>query len=187
MVEVILKNSNLLATLINDVLDLSRLEDGSFQLEATTFNLYFVFKEVYNLIKHVAFVKKLSLTLHLPSNLPIYVIGNEKCLMQTILNVVGNVVKFSKEGSISIFAFVANPESFTNARFANFHPKLSDKNFYLQVQVKDSGSGINPQNIPTLFCNFTQGQSLVARSSNKSELGLAICKRERKMKEEKKI
>nr|KYP41559.1 Ethylene receptor [Cajanus cajan] len=177
MVETILKSSNLLATLINDVLDLSRLEDGSLQLEAATFNLHSLFREVLNLIKPVASVKKLSLTSHLASDLPMYVIGDEKRLMQTILNVVGNAVKFSKEGFISITAFVAKPESFRDARIPDFLPVPSDSHFYLRVQVKDSGSGINPQDIPKLFTKFAQNQSLTTRYPAGSGLGLAICRR----------
>ncbi|KAH1040812.1 hypothetical protein GLYMA_09G002600v4 [Glycine max] len=177
MVETILKSSNLLATLINDVLDLSRLEDGSLQLEATTFNLHSLFREVLNLIKPVASVKKLSLTSHIASDLPMYAIGDEKRLMQTILNVVGNAVKFSKEGCISISAFVAKPESFRDARIPDFLPVLSDNHFYLRVQVKDSGSGINPQDIPKIFTKFAQNQSLTTRNPAGSGLGLAICRR----------
>lgn len=87
------------------------------------------------MIKPVASVKKLSLTLHLAPDLPVYAIGDEKRLMQTILNVVGNAVKFSKEGSISITAFVAKVESFRDARFPDFIPVPSDNHFYLRVQV----------------------------------------------------
>lgn len=92
------------------------------------------------MIKPVASVKKLSLTLQLASDLPVHAIGDEKRLMQTILNIVGNAVKFSKEGSISITAFVAKPESFRDARFRDsrfpdFLPVLSDSHFYLRVQV----------------------------------------------------
>ncbi|XP_028800221.1 ethylene receptor [Neltuma alba] len=177
MVETILKSSNLLATLINDVLDLSRLEDGSLQLDAATFNLHFVFREVLNLIKPVASVKKLSLTLHLAPDLPVYAVGDEKRLMQTILNVVGNAVKFSKEGGVCITASVAKVESFRDARFPDFIPMLNDNQFYLRAQVKDSGSGINPQDIPTLFTKFAQTQSSTARNSGGNGLGLAICKR----------
>ncbi|XP_058759903.1 ethylene receptor-like [Vicia villosa] len=176
MVETILKSSNLLATLINDVLDLSRLEDGSFQLETSNFNLHSMFKEVLNLIKPVACVKKLSLTLHFASDLPVYAIGDEKRLMQTLLNVVGNAVKFSKEGSISITAFVAKPESFRDIRFPDFLPVPSDGHFYLRVQVKDSGSGVNPQDIPKLFTKFAQNQ-LATRNPIGNGLGLAICRR----------
>ncbi|KAK7859128.1 ethylene receptor [Quercus suber] len=129
MVETILKSSNLLATLINDVLDLSRLEDGSLQLDIGTFNLHSVFKE------------------------------------------------FSKEGSISIIAFVAKSESLRDSRAPDFFPMPSDNHFYLRVQVKDSGSGINPQEIPKLFTKFSQSQSSATRNSGGSGLGLAICKR----------
>ncbi|XP_057738471.1 ethylene receptor 1 isoform X2 [Arachis stenosperma] len=177
MVETILKSSNLLATLINDVLDLSRLEDGSLQLETTTFSLHSVFREVLNLIKPVASVKRLSLTLHLASDLPAYAVGDEKRLMQTILNVVGNAVKFSKEGSISITAIVAKPESFKDARIPEFLPVPSDSHFYLRVQVKDSGSGINPQDIPKLFTKFAQSQAVQTKGPAGSGLGLAICRR----------
>ncbi|KAK7283817.1 hypothetical protein RIF29_13563 [Crotalaria pallida] len=177
MVETILKSSNLLATLINDVLDLSRLEDGSLQLEESTFNLHSVFKEVLNLIKPIASVKKLSLTLQIAADLPVYAIGDEKRLTQTILNVVGNAVKFSKEGNVSITAFVAKPESFKDARIPDFLPVPSDGHFYLQVQVKDSGAGINPQDIPKLFTKFAQNQTLATRNAAGSGLGLAICKR----------
>ncbi|PON72548.1 Ethylene receptor [Parasponia andersonii] len=177
MVEMILKSSNLLATLINDVLDLSRLEDGSLQLEKGTFNLHSVFKEVFNLIKPVASVNKLLVTLNLASDMPVYAVGDEKRLMQTILNVSGNAIKFSKEGSISIAAFVIKSESLREYRNAEFFPVPSDGHFYLCVQVKDMGSGISPQDIPKLFTKFTQTQPLATRNSGGSGLGLAICKR----------
>ncbi|KAG6684259.1 hypothetical protein I3843_12G054000 [Carya illinoinensis] len=177
MVETILRSSNLLDTLINDVLDLSRLEDGSLQLDVETFNLHAVFKEVLNLIKPVASVKKLMVTLNLAQELPVYAVGDEKRLMQTMLNVVGNAVKFSKEGSISIAAFVEKSESLRDSRAPDFFPVPSDNHFYLRVQVKDSGSGISPQDIPKIFTKFSQTQSLVTRNSGGSGLGLAISKR----------
>ncbi|MBA0733501.1 hypothetical protein Gogos_017508 [Gossypium gossypioides] len=177
MVETILKSSNLLSTLINDVLDLSRLEDGSLQLDLGTFNLFAVFREVLNLIKPIASVKKLHVSLNLAPDLPEYAIGDEKRLMQTILNVVGNAVKFSKQGSISITAFVAKSELLRDSRTPEFFPVPSDNHFYLRVQVKDSGVGISPQDIPKLFTKFAQTQSTATRNSGGSGLGLAICKR----------
>ncbi|GLU14670.1 hypothetical protein SLE2022_312280 [Rubroshorea leprosula] len=175
MVETILKSSNLLATLINDVLDLSRLEDGSLQLELETFNLHAVFREVLNLIKPIASVKKLLVTVNLAPDVPEYAIGDEKHLMQTILNVVGNAVKFSKEGSITITAFMVKSESFRDSRTPDFSPVPSDNHFYLRVQVKDLGAGISPQDIPKIFTKFAQTQS--TKNSGGSGLGLAICKR----------
>ncbi|XP_042477179.1 ethylene receptor-like isoform X2 [Macadamia integrifolia] len=177
MVETILKSSNLLGTLINDVLDLSRLEDGSLELDLVTFNLHAVFKEVVQLIKPIASVKKLLVTLTFASDLPEYAIGDEKRLIQTILNIAGNAVKFSKEGSISIAACIAKSEPLLDARAPDFFPVPSDSHFYLRVQVKDSGIGINPQEIPKLFNKFAQNQSVANRNSGGTGLGLAISKR----------
>ncbi|XP_031477284.1 ethylene receptor-like [Nymphaea colorata] len=177
MVETILKSSNLLAALINDVLDLSRLEDGSFELENEVFNLHAVFKEVINLVKPIAFVKKLSVSLSLSPDLPEYAVGDEKRLMQILLNVAGNSVKFSKEGSIYVIASVAKVESLKDAWLPDFHPVSSDRHFYLQVQVKDSGSGISPQDIPILFTKFAQAGNSANRNPGGAGIGLAICKR----------
>ncbi|XP_059277078.1 ethylene receptor 1 isoform X2 [Lycium ferocissimum] len=177
MVETILKSSNLLATLINDVLDLSRLEDGSLQLDIDTFSLHALFREVLNLIKPIASVKKLFVTLSLSSDLPEYVIGDEKRLMQILLNVVGNAVKFSKEGSVSISAFVAKSDSLRDPRAPEFFAVPSENHIYLRVQVKDTGIGISPQDIPNLFSKFTQSQPPATTNSGGTGLGLAICKR----------
>ncbi|KAL0353902.1 UNVERIFIED_CONTAM: Ethylene receptor 1 [Sesamum angustifolium] len=177
MVETILKSSNILATLINDVLDLSRLEDGSLQLEIGTFSLHSLFREALNLIKPVASVKKLYVTLSLSPDLPEYAVGDEKRLMQVVLNVVGNAVKFTKRGGISISAFAAKSESLRDPRAPDFFPIPSDNHFYLRVEVKDTGSGVNPQDTPKLFMKFVQSQPLTAKNSSGSGLGLAICKR----------
>ncbi|KAA8549132.1 hypothetical protein F0562_000816 [Nyssa sinensis] len=177
MIETVLKSSNLLATLINDVLDLSRLEDGSLELDTGIFNLHAVFREVINLIKPIASVKKLSMNLFLGPDLPVYAVGDEKRLMQTILNIVGNAVKFTKEGSVLVVASVTRPESLRDRRPPEFHPVSSDGHFYLRVQVKDSGCGIIPQDIPLLFTKFTQSRSALSRNNGGAGLGLAICKR----------
>ncbi|KAI4326205.1 hypothetical protein MLD38_031542 [Melastoma candidum] len=177
MVETIMKSSNLLATLINDVLDLSRLEDGSLQLDIGSFNLRSVLNEVMCLIKPAASVKKLHVVLNLTEDLPEHAVGDEKRLMQIILNVVGNGVKFSMEGSILVIASVAKAEFLRDTRSPEFFTVRGDNDFYLRVQVKDSGSGISPQDIPKLFTKFAQNQSLTLKSTGGSGLGLAICKR----------
>ncbi|KAK4342174.1 hypothetical protein RND71_037990 [Anisodus tanguticus] len=153
MVETILKSSNLLVTLINDVLDLSRLEDGSLQLDVGTFNLHALFREVLNLIKPIASVKKLFVTLSLSSGLPEFAIVDEKHLLQILLNVVGNAVKFSKEGSVSVSAVAAKSESLRGPRAPEFFPVQSENHFYLRVQAP------------------------ATKSSGGTGLGLAICKR----------
>ncbi|KAI7741973.1 hypothetical protein M8C21_008686, partial [Ambrosia artemisiifolia] len=132
---------------------------------------------VLNLIKPVASVKRLFVTLSLSSDLPEYAVGDEKRLMQIILNIVGNAVKFSKEGSVSISAIMAKPDSLRDPRAPDFFPLPGDNNFYMRVQVKDTGIGISPQDIPKLFTKFAESQSPANRNPNGSGLGLAICKR----------
>ncbi|GKV22126.1 hypothetical protein SLEP1_g32018 [Rubroshorea leprosula] len=177
MIETVLKSSNLLATLINDVLDLSRLEDGSLQLDSGIFNIHTVLKEVINLIKPISSVKKLPINLLTAPDVPVYAVGDEKRLMQTLLNIVGNAVKFTKEGYVSILVSVAKPESLRDLRLAEFSPVSSEGHFYLRVQVKDSGCGVLPQDIPGLFTRFTQLRSGSNRKNEGAGLGLAICKR----------
>lgn len=177
MIETVLKSSNLLATLINDVLDLSRLEDGSLELDIGTFNLHAVLREVVNLIKPISSIKKLSMTLILAPDLPECAVGDEKRLMQTLLNVTGNAVKFTKEGYVSVIASVAKPETLRDWRTPEFYPVPSDGHFYLRVQIKDSGCGIAPQDIPLLFTKFAQSRNGSNRTNIGVGLGLAICKR----------
>ncbi|CAK7348353.1 unnamed protein product [Dovyalis caffra] len=177
MIETVLKSGNLLATLTNDLLDLSRLEDGSLELDLQTFNLHEVFREAVNLIKPIASVKRLSMTLIMSPDLPACAVGDEKRLIQTILNVAGNAVKFTKEGYVSIVVSVAKSDSLRDWRPPELYPMPSDGHFYLRVQVKDSGWGVLPQDVPLLFTKFAQLRSGSSRRNGGAGLGLAICKR----------
>ncbi|KAK4357224.1 hypothetical protein RND71_022834 [Anisodus tanguticus] len=156
---------------------LSRLEDGILELENGTFNLHGILREAVNLIKPIASLKKLSVTLALALDLPILAVGDAKRLIQTLLNVSGNAVKFTKEGHISIEASVAKPEYARDCHPPEMFPMPSDGQFCLRVQVRDSGCGISPQDIPLVFTKFAE-----ARASNRTTggegLGLAICRRE---------
>ncbi|KAL8548758.1 hypothetical protein ACS0TY_007864 [Phlomoides rotata] len=177
MIETILKSSNVLVTLINDVLDLSRLEDGSLSLEAEIFNLQATFREVVELIKPIASVKKLSLTLTMALDTPVYATGDEKRLMQIILIILGNAVKFTKEGYVAIEASVAKPDYIRGCPPSECYPQSADGHFYLRVQVRDSGCGISANDIPRLFTKFVESRNSSNRNKASAGLGLPICKR----------
>lgn len=87
--------------------------------------------QVLNLIKPIAVVKKLPITLNLAPDLPEFVVGDEKRLMQIILNIVGNAVKFSKQGSISVTGLVTK----SDIRAADFFVVPTGSHFYLRVKV----------------------------------------------------
>lgn len=87
------------------------------------------------MIKPVASCKNLSMTLIIAPELPTYAVGDDKRLMQAILNIVGNAVKFTKEGYVSIIASVAKPEFLRDCRPPEFYPVSTDGHFYLGVQV----------------------------------------------------
>ncbi|KAK1318309.1 Ethylene receptor [Acorus calamus] len=96
-------------------------------------------------------LKKLPVTLTLSPDLPVCAVGDEKRLTQIILNVTGNAVKFTTEGYISVSASVVKPDLLW--RNEDFYPVASEGHFYLHVQVKDTGCGISPQDMPHLFTN----------------------------------
>lgn len=176
MVDTISKSSNLLGTLINDVLDLSRLEDGSLRLDVRTFNIPLLFREVLNLIKPIASVKKLSVSLHLDPDLPDCAKGDDKRLLQTTLNVIGNALKFTKYGSVALIVCLERKEFLRDPHAPEFRLVPGDDHFYVRVQVRDSGLGVNPVDIPKLFNKFVQGDT-GSRNYAATGLGLAICKR----------
>eukprot|EP00271_Cylindrocystis_brebissonii_P023413 TRINITY_DN969_c0_g1_i1.p1 TRINITY_DN969_c0_g1~~TRINITY_DN969_c0_g1_i1.p1 ORF type:complete len:768 (+),score=166.38 TRINITY_DN969_c0_g1_i1:640-2943(+) len=181
MVDTVLKSSALLATLINDVLDLSRLEDGSLKLDERTFNLKAVFREAVGLVKPIASVKKLGITLRVLSDVPDVAVGDDKRILQTCLNVIGNAVKFTKEGTITVTVTLEkapkDPKQPAPPQFQDWKMVPSDKHVYIRVQVKDTGVGVRPEDIRKLFNKFVQADSTTTRSYGGSGLGLAICKR----------
>uniref|UniRef100_A0A0E0KYN1 histidine kinase n=1 Tax=Oryza punctata TaxID=4537 RepID=A0A0E0KYN1_ORYPU len=177
MVETILKSSDLLATLTNDVLDVSKLENGSLELEIAPFNLHSTFTDVVNLIKPVAACKRLSVMVTLAPELPPHAIGDQKRLMQIILNVAGNSIKFTKEGHVSITASMARPDASRGPHEPDYHPVVSDGSFYLAVQVKDTGCGISPQDMPHAFRKFSHPENAKGKWNSGNGLGLALSRR----------
>lgn len=89
-----------------------------------------------NLVKPIASVKKLSVSLSLHPELPEYAVGDDKRLMQTALNVVGNAVKFTKEGSVTVNVCLERPEYLRDPRYPDFQPSHGENHCYIRVQVR---------------------------------------------------
>jgi PAS domain S-box-containing protein len=150
-----------LLTLINDVLDLSKIEARKLELIPTAVDLPSLLQSVVEICKIHATEKQLTLVYQPSSQLPIRVIVDEKRLRQVLLNLLGNAIKFTNQGSVTLKIDV---------------PKLDQNQASLCFQVIDTGVGIDKEHLPKLFHTFEQ----VGNRHKQSEgtgLGLAISQR----------
>jgi two-component system, sensor histidine kinase and response regulator len=157
-VETIKSSSMALLAIINDVLDLSKIEAGKFELENVSFEFAPLLDEVVSLLAPCAFDKGIDLCAFVAPDLPRTMRGDPVRLRQIITNLVGNAVKFTTEGAVTVRA-VAD--------------RKSDR---LRIEVVDTGIGITPENQARLFQKFSQVDSSLARRSGGTGLGLALCR-----------
>ena len=150
------RNSKHLLGLINDVLDLSKIEAGQLSLSLDDYSIQEVVHSVYNVVEPLAEEKGLALKIEVPPNLP-RGRGDERRLTQVLLNLVGNAIKFTDAGEVAIKASAANG-SFT-------------------VSVCDTGPGISVADQTKLFEDFQQIDNSTTKKKGGTGLGLAISKR----------
>jgi PAS domain S-box-containing protein len=147
-----------LLSLINDVLDMAKIEAGRLQLAFKPFDLPHMLRDVVNMMRLRAEEKELSLQLDLSSETPRYIKGDEGRLRQILVNLVGNAVKFTDHGGITIRPSAAEGDQVDIQQ--------------LLIEVEDSGSGIAPEDQERLFQPFVQlAESKVQKGTG---LGLAI-------------
>ncbi len=150
------RNGRHLLGLINDVLDLSKIEAGQLTLSLSDYSLKGVMQTVFSAVEPLAREKKIALTLDVAPELP-QGRGDERRLTQVLLNLVGNAIKFTDIGEVSIKGSSANG-SFT-------------------VAVCDTGPGISEADQAKLFQEFQQADNSITRKKGGTGLGLAISKR----------
>jgi signal transduction histidine kinase len=154
-----------LLELINDVLDISKIEAGQLEIKAEPFDLRASIERVVGLVEPFANKKQLKLTqiFKLDSD---EMIGDRRRLEQILLNLLNNAIKFTTDGSV-----VLHIEAINNCtRNGSACPAV-------RFTVKDSGIGIKPEDIPALFRPFHQIDIGLSRQHEGSGLGLAICQR----------
>ena len=149
-------NGRHLLGLINDVLDLSKIEAGQLVLELADYSLKQVADTVHSAIEPLAADKKLKFTTEVTPDLP-RGCGDERRLTQVLLNLVGNAIKFTDDGEVAIKVSAAN---------GTFH-----------VTVHDTGPGISAADQAKLFQEFQQADNSITKKKGGTGLGLAISKR----------
>jgi len=150
-----LSSAHTLMDLLNDVLDLSRVEAGRMDLEEVPFSLKRIVQEAVRNIGPKAAEKNLAVTIHCQPGVPDWVRGDPMRLRQVLVNLLGNAVKFTAKGEISLSA-------------APFDSGV-------EFSVRDSGIGIAPEKLGLIFEPFRQADGSTTRRYGGSGLGLAIC------------
>jgi len=158
-----IKNStSQLLSILNDILDFSKIEAGQLDLENIEFDLLHTIESIGDIIIYRAEEKELDLNFYVHCNVPRYLIGDPTRLRQILLNLVGNAIKFTEKGEITIEVSLKHQKDQTAAvRFA----------------VIDTGIGIAADRQRAIFSSFTQADSSTTRKYGGTGLGLAISKR----------
>ncbi|MGM0500815.1 MAG: PAS domain S-box protein, partial [Bacillota bacterium] len=152
-----------LLTLINDILDLSKIEAGKIELEEKEFNLVNTVESIAEMMAIKAYNKELELPCRISPIIPEYLIGDQGRLKQILINIIGNAIKFTKEGEVSIQVDLFN--------------KLEKQNkVKIMFEVTDTGIGIPKERQEEIFASFTQADSSNTREYGGTGLGLAISK-----------
>lgn len=151
---------NLLA-IINDILDFSKIESGKITIENVKFNLKETLKNIYNLLSVKAKEKQIEYDFFLDATLPDIVMGDSIRLNQILINLIGNAIKFTEQGSITVSV-----------------KKIEENatSFKIKFIVKDTGIGIEKDKIDAVFDRFSQANSETTRKFGGTGLGLSIAK-----------
>ncbi len=150
-----------LLRLLDDILDLARIESGGLNIESAAFDLHRVLESIETLTRMKAGEKGLSISTRVAPDVPGRLVGDPLRLRQVLLNLVNNAIKFTKSGEINIHAALKNS---------------SDNKHILAFTVADTGIGIPEAEISYLFNHFTQADASTTREYGGSGLGLAICR-----------
>ena len=160
-VEIFRRNGSTLLALINDILDLSKIEAGKFELEQVEFSLDDVLRQALEVIASLARTKGLTLTLDQQAGTPASLVGDPSKLRQVLVNLLGNAVKFTDFGEVRLKVRLGNSGQTGEITFA----------------VKDTGPGIPPEELERIFVDFAQGDSSTTRKFGGTGLGLGISRR----------
>lgn len=150
-----------LIRLIEDILDISKIEAGKMEAESVDFDLYDLINTSINIFTPQAKSKGLSLSKHIDIDIPIYLNGDPMHLRQVLINLLSNAVKFTEKGSISLKCSIIK----------DYYPKV-----ILRFEVSDTGIGIPFETQSRIFEKFSQADESTTRRYGGSGLGMAIAK-----------
>jgi PAS domain S-box-containing protein len=157
-VQTIRHSSEALLTIINDILDFSKLQDGHLKISSVAFEVQPCLDEVMNLMRPQAAAKGISLEIDIKDDLPRAVWGDDGRLRQILVNIIGNAIKFTEKGSVTVQVGTVK----------------EGPDHGLEIAVSDTGIGIAPDRIEHVFDQFAQADAATTRRFGGTGLGLAI-------------
>ena len=155
-------SANSLIQLINDILDLNKIESGKIEVEQVEFDLHDLLKRIKYLFKPRAVSKGIRFSIYLDQEIDRYLIGDPGRLSQILNNLIGNAVKFTEEGKVELKVGLK---------------QVSKGSVEVLFEIEDTGVGIPDDKQEAIFENFTQAASSTTRKYGGSGLGLAISKK----------
>ncbi|MGO8752843.1 MAG: response regulator [Thermoguttaceae bacterium] len=185
------QSADSLLELLNEILDLSRIEAGGFQLESTLFDLRQTVQQVMKTLGVRAYEKGLELVCDL-GDVPNRLIGDPLRLRQVLMNLIGNAIKFTPKGEVVLHVGLRssvlglgssdappNPQETQDRRpkTEDPSPKTEDPTVTLEFSVSDTGIGIAPEDQERIFAAFSQADASTTRRYGGTGLGLAITRR----------
>ncbi|MBI5474041.1 MAG: response regulator [Ignavibacteriae bacterium] len=157
--ETVRSSSEALLTILNDILDFSKIESGKLELEATEFDIRDTIGLVLKALAVRAHQKELELACDIASDVPMRVVGDPVRMNQVITNLVGNAIKFTERGEVSL----------------HVHTELaSEQDVVLRFAVQDTGIGIPADQLQNIFDPFSQADHSITRRFGGTGLGLSI-------------
>lgn len=170
--DAILRSGDHLLSLINQVLDLSKIEAGRMKITAAPFSLLDMLKTIQSMSENQAYSKGLAFSMQIAQDVPDWVVGDLYRLQQVLLNLLGNAVKFTHSGYVTLRVSRLPTEMFPQTFHSHHVSPPPEPHCWLQFQVEDSGIGIPAEMQAQIFQAFEQGSDLHFKHG--TGLGLAI-------------
>lgn len=162
--KIIKQSSSDLITIVNEILDFSKIESGKLTLEIHSFDLIDCIEAIRDRFFPAALDKKIDIFLSIYADVPRYVLGDEARLKQILINLIGNAIKFTDKGHVQIKVWISDDID-------------GDYNQHIQIDINDTGIGINDEDKKQLFNAFQQIESETNRRYSGTGLGLVISRK----------
>jgi signal transduction histidine kinase/CheY-like chemotaxis protein len=164
-ISILNKSTRFLLSVVNDILDYSRLESGQVHVAQDAFNLTEKIHNVAALVQPLANAKNIELKVQVAKDLPTQILGDSQLFEQALLNLANNAVKFTAKGHVCIKANLQQESALENR-----------SDLWLELSVTDTGIGVPADKLDNLFTRFAQADSSITRTHGGTGLGLAIVK-----------